>query len=55
MTVNGMKNHIIGTAKGELYRWYFDRKLSRKHLDHIVKNSVIEKVRVVKLKVNDLT
>jgi len=46
----GMRNHIIGSAKGELYRWYFDRSFPRTHLDHVEKNTVIEKVKVVKLR-----
>ena len=48
----GIRNHIIGRAKGELYRWYFDRRENRQHLDFIEGNTKVEEVKVVRLKID---
>lgn len=49
MLAVGVRNHIIGRAKGELYRWYFDRSESIKHLEYVQGNTVIEEVKIIKL------
>lgn len=46
----GMINHIIGTAKSELYEWYFRRKTEKPHLVFVTKNTEIKKIKRIKLK-----
>ena len=49
LLVVGIRNHIIGSAKGELYRWYFDRTQKKAHLEYVQGNTKIEEVKVIKL------
>lgn len=49
MLAVGVRNHIIGRAKGELYMWYFDRSETIKHLEYVQGNTIVEEVKVIKL------
>lgn len=48
--VVGLRNHIAGKAKSELFRWYFDRTEPTPHLKYFEKNAIIETIEVKTLK-----
>jgi len=49
----GLKNHLIGKAKSELWRISTNESKERKHLDYVVKNTKLIKVKIIKLKFNN--
>lgn len=48
----GMRNHIIGSAKGELYQWYFSQATKKPHLDFVSKNSNLETIVIKRIKLS---
>jgi hypothetical protein len=48
----GLINHIVGSAKGELYELYFNRAVRRKHLDYVSKNTEVVQIEKLRLKLD---
>lgn len=46
----GLRNHLIGKAKSELWRISTGEDRERKHLDYVSKNTKLVKVKIIKLK-----
>lgn len=46
----GLRNHLIGKAKSELWRNCTGESKQRKHLDYVEKNTELVKIKLLKLK-----
>ncbi len=45
----GLRNHLIGKAKSELWRTSIEESKERRHLNYVVKNTKIIKLKIIKL------
>lgn len=46
----GLRNHLIGKAKSELWRVCVGESKERSHLDYVEKNTKLLKIKILKLK-----